>query len=306
MMHWFLAVVLALALVGGCNSSSSKSSQVALPRDDLEREVRLAKVPQRVVVIGPGAAEILFALGAGERLVGRDPYCDFPPQAKKAKVVADYRGPFFEQTVAVRPDLIIAQGETWDKERIEQWQQKCGAPVVALTATTMQQVIRSIEKMGAWLGVQERARQLVQLLRVPPLPSSATAFIEIQRAPQLMTAGRGTLVDDVVQRGGFANIAAQVPGGIEGYKQFNAENLLARQPQVYIVPMAKPDQARALRELRSHPVLKQLACVRAGRVVAIDGSLLFRPGPRLVQGIQQLQKQSQRFAGSLPRAAPTP
>ncbi|HVF11227.1 MAG TPA: hypothetical protein VNA16_10510, partial [Abditibacteriaceae bacterium] len=74
----------------------------SLPRDDLGRAIKLKSVPRRIVTIGPGATETIFALGAGDRLVGRDSGSDYPPdEVKRVPIVANFAGPFFEKTAAL-------------------------------------------------------------------------------------------------------------------------------------------------------------------------------------------------------------
>ncbi|MDQ3815340.1 MAG: ABC transporter substrate-binding protein, partial [Armatimonadota bacterium] len=236
-----------------------------------------------------------------------------PAPALKVPVVADFTGPFFEKVVAERPDLIIAQGETWDKARIEAWQQKCGTPVAALTAGTVARVVQSIEKVGAWLDKSDKARQIAQPLRRwaqtpawspverPPL----RAFFEVSRAP-LLTAGQGTLIDDVIHKAGLANIAnppRNVPGEIyvaggeiKGYKLYNLEALTAKEPDAYIVAEKNPNQARVLRDLRRHAALGRLKCIREGHVIVLHADWVLRPGPRLQQGLQELHGEAWRMA----------
>ena len=281
-------------LLGGCRSEPPPpgptiSHPVVVPRDDLERAMKFVGPKAHVVVIGPGATETMFALGAGAQLVGRDSGSDYPSAAQKVAVCGDFSGPSVEKVVALRPDLVIVQGETWDANRIENWQRKIGAPVAALSATSVKLVARDIEKIGAWLGRDAKAQALAMTLRraafqSPPQPKPS-AFLEVSRSP-LWTAGRGTLLSDVATRAGFQSIAA----GISGYKAYSLEALAAHPPDVYIAPMEKPNLKSALLELRKLPGLNQLPAIKAGRVLVIDADLLLRPGPRLGQGIKQLRQ----------------
>lgn len=253
------------------------------PRDDWNRPVTLEKTPQRLVVVGPGATEIVFALGLGSKIVGRDSASDFPPAAKKIPVVADYRGPFFESVRAARPDLIIVQGETYDAARLDEWQKKCGAPVVGLAATDVKRVSKNIEALGVWLGAAPRAKTLAATLPLQDAPQSASAFLEIQRRP-LMTAGKDTLVGDALARAGLVNVAA-----VKGYKIYNLETLLIQNPKFYVVPGDPQKRAQIVRELQNAPGFKTLECVRAGRVVVVSADWLLRPGPRLARGIAAMR-----------------
>jgi iron complex transport system substrate-binding protein len=253
----------------------------------LNREIALKAPAKRVVVIGPGAAETIFALGAGSKIVGRDSAADFPEAVKKIPVVADFRGPFVEASVAARPDLVLLQGETWGRERVESWQRKIGVPVAALTPTTVKLVQQDADKIAAWLGVAKRNLDIAQYIKSIP---ETRAFIEISRSP-LWTAGQGTLVSDVVEQGQFKNVASDVAG----YKAFSKEALLQRQPDVYIVTGKPQDKARIIGELKRDPALGALKCVQRGQVLVIPGDYLLRPGPRLKNGIRTLRDAESSF-----------
>jgi iron complex transport system substrate-binding protein len=101
----------------------------------------------------------------------------------------------------------------------------------------------------------------------------------------LWTSGKGTLVSDVVARGGFRNVA----GDVAGYKAFSKEALLARAPDFYIAPGKPENKAKIVAELRADPALGALESVRRGQVLVIPGDNILRPGPRLKDGLAALQ-----------------
>ena len=263
-----------------------------LPPDDLGREIKLPSPPRRIVSLAPGVTETIFALGAGDRLVGRDQMSDFPAAAAKIPQSADFNGPFFEKVVALRPDFIIAQGETLDRARIELWQRKCGAPVALLNANTVDGVEAGIGKIAAWLGMAEKSKTVTRDFQTVGRQTQRRqafvrwpAFIEVGRSP-LWSAGEDTLVGDVLKRAGLGNVAK-----ISGYKPFSAESLAKASPDFYIVTSAKPDIARTLRDLRAVPALRGLKCIRKGRIIEVPADWVLRPGPRLAQGIAEITRQ---------------
>ena len=296
-----LRFALPLLLLAGCAAPKPAATPPApaprvgnfvFPNDDLGRPVDLKAPAQRVIVIGPGAVETMFAIGADKQLVGRDNYATVPPAAKNVAIAGDFQGPNVEQSVALRPDLIIVQGETYDKGRVENWQTKIGAPVAVLTPRTLQMARIDIELMGAWVDKTARAHKISASLNVPaPSVKGPKAFIEIGRSP-LYSAGPDTLVGSVIEAAGFRNAAP-----IKGYQPMNIESLLAAPPDVYIATSDKP-KAQILAELRKSPTLSKLDCVRKGRVIVIDGDLILRAGPRLKQGIMQLSGVRDQFSGS--------
>ncbi len=280
------------ALLAGCSAPqptatapASNVQSAQFPNDDLNRPVDLKAPAKRVIVIGPGAVETMFAIGAGKQLVGRDSYEGIPPAAKDVAIAGDFKGPNVEQSVALRPDLIIVQGETYDKARVENWQTKIGVPVAALTPTTLQMVREDILKMGQWTGQTAQAQKVADALNVPaPTKTGAKAFIEIERSP-LYSAGPETLVGNVIEAAGLSNVAR-----IKGYAPYNVESLLSDPPDVYIVTSDKP-KTQVVAELRKSPALSKLDCIQKGRVIVMDGDLILRPSPRLKQGIEKLKEQ---------------
>ena len=298
-MRKIFCALLLFVLLAGCNATkptaTAPASNVAaqeaqFPSDDLNRPVDLKAPAQRVIVIGPGAVETMFAIGADKQLIGRDNYANVPPAAKAVAIAGDFQGPNVEQSVALRPDLVIVQGETYDKTRVENWQAKIGAPVAVLTPRRLQMVRADIVKMGAWTDKTAQAQKISAQLNISrPTKAGPKAFIEIGRSP-LYSAGPDTLVGNVIEAAGFSD-AAQ----IKGYQPMNIESVLANPPDVYIVPSDKP-KAEIVEQLRQSPTLSKLDCIQKGRVIVIEGDLILRPGPRLKQGIEKLRKQSSIFS----------
>jgi len=260
---------------------------VSFPADDLGRPVALKQPAKRVVAIGPGLVETMFTLGAQKQLVGRDDYADFPLPAKQVAIAGDFNGPNIEQCLALRPDLVIVQGETSNRAKFDDWQSKLGVPVAALTTTNFDDLARDLRNVGAWIGQKARANALAKHFQSPsaPLKPGAKALIETGDSPGFI-AGRGTLVSEAARHAGYRNIADELE--IDGYKQVNIEALLVHPPDLVIVPSKKP-KAQVLATLRADGALASLSCVKAGRVVVVNGDWLLRPGPRLLEGVAALR-----------------
>ena len=281
-----------LALLSGCAATQKPvppaatiQTSVSFPADDLGRTVNLKAPAKRVIVIGPGAIETVYALNAQKQIIARDSWTPQIEAAKKLPVAGDYRGPNVEQSIVLRPDLVIVQGETYDQNRAGDWQTQIGAPVAILTPRDLKTVRSEMEKIGAWLGKSGAAKKLAAtLIFAAPPPNGPTAFIETGDAP-LYTAGPDTLVGQVLEAAGFVNAVS-----VKGYQPYNVESLLAAPPDFYIVPSEKT-RAQILNKLRKSPALSKLECVRKGRVIVMDGDLILRPGPRLKLGIEGLRRE---------------
>lgn len=259
-----------------------------LPPDDLGREIKLSQSPRRVIALAPAVTEAIFALGEGKKLIARDQSANYPLEVTKLPVIADFNGPFYEKVVALRPDLLIQQGETYDAARVELWQRKCGAPVALLQPKSVREVQSGIKKIAAWLGVPEKAAPLIKAFPAPVKAKNISVFFEIGRQP-LWTTGNDTFIGDSLRHLGYRNVA-----NIRGYKAFSVENLAQVNPDFYIVTAAKPDKAKTLRELRAVPALRNLKCIKQGQVVVLPADWILRPGPRLAQGMREMQKQIEK------------
>lgn len=300
--RFLCCVFVSLVLLSGCTRDPNATvthgqkqpaiKGVVFPADDLGRPIALKQPAKRVVVIGPGAVETMFALKAQKQLVGRDDYAHFPAQAKQVAIGGNFQGPNIEQCLALRPDLVIVQGETSDKGKFEDWQSKLGVPVAALTTTNFADLAKDFRKLGAWIGKTKEADALAKGFEIP-LPDAhkaPRALIQTGDSPGWI-AGSGTLVSDTARHAGFQNIADEL--GITGYKEINFESLLVHPPDFVIVPSDK-SKAQVLLALRANPALSQLECVKKGRVLVVKGDLLLMPGPRLLRGVKELCAQGKK------------
>lgn len=285
----------ACLTLGGCSplatpppaTISPPASATAL-KDDLGRTIRLPAVPRRIASLTPGTTETLFALGLGDRVVGRDQESNYPEAVLPVPIVGSYTGPFFEPLIAVKPDFVVLQGETWTGGRVSEWEKRTRTSVAVLLARDIRDLAGDIEKLGVWTGAPNAAQRLGAEVRAAALPAPAgapTAYFEIARQGN-WTTGQSTLIHSVLAAGGVRNVA----GDLQGYKQFNMEQLLARNPDIYILGEKKPRPEVTLRQLRAHPQLRFLPCVRRGHVIVLPADEIMRPSPRVLRGIATLRR----------------
>jgi len=280
--------LLALLLLLGAAAAPGLPAASAHPMvvtDALGRNVRVAAPPQRIVSVAPSVTEILFALGLDRRIVGVSAADDYPPQAVQAKprvggVVLD-----IERLLRLRPDLVIGVAglQRAQLERLV----AVGLPVVAVDARTLDDVYRQIALIGRITAREAAAAQLVAEMRARERAVRRAVagrrvrrvYVEIWAEP-LMTAGGGTFLADLIARAGGANVFAD----LAGWPQVSGEAVIRRDPEVIVVTYP---QGRGVLARRGWD---QVAAVRARRVVVVAPSLVSRPGPRLVQGLEVLAR----------------
>lgn len=291
----FLIICLALVGVGltGCARTVRDSTANLSSRDftdDAGRHVVLPLHVDRLVSLAPNLTEIVYAVGAGDHLVGDTTYCDYPPEAKAVEKVGDTLHPSLERIIALKPQVVListaSQLEVFTRQLENQ-----NIVVFVTDPHDLEGVFRSINQIGEIAGQTEQAKLLVDKLRqrtaavevrVKGVPS-VRVFYQLSAEP-LYTAGHDAFVTDLIRRAGGASVTADVPGA---WPKYSAESAMAAQPEVIILPTggsmgeANSNVAEALR--RSPAVI-------AGKVFKINDDHLVRPGPRAVDGLEEMAK----------------
>lgn len=261
--------------------------------DDLGMIVELASPPLRLVSLAPSNTEILFALGLGDRVVGVTRFCNYPEAAKTLPQVADYSTLSAEAVTGLRPDLVVAARGN-DPEGLETLR-RAGIPVFALDVQSVDQLLAAIRRVGELCGVPDSAVALEARLsrridavrtRVTVLPP--TRVLWAYWGEPIFTAGARTMIDDVLTLAGGDNLGRQAPGA---WPQISLETVVAWAPEA-IVTSAHQGGPEALaaevERLRRTPGWQSVPAVRDGRICSVDGDLLNRPGPRLVEALEQV------------------
>lgn len=287
-----LATALALA---GCTSAKPAQEPAPAPvaeatfpvtiTDDSSRTVTVAKKPERIVSLAPANTEILFAIGAGDKVVGVTTYDDYPEEATKLPKVGDFTNPNLEAIAAAKPDLIVAttgvQADTLKKL------EALGATVIAVDPQSLDAVYEDIARLGKATGEVRYAEGVVNDMRTAVKEVEAavagkerpTAFLEIGQNP-LYTVGQGVLLDDLLRVAGGVNVVKQ-----PGYVPYSIEQLAKDNPAVYLATKGSMSDPAAVEKRAGY---KDLAAVKNQRVYVLDDNLVTRPGPRVVEGLRAI------------------
>jgi len=273
-----LAVLVSAALHLGGRPAAAEAPAFPLSiRDATGRAIHIAAPPQRIVSLAPSVTEILLAVGLDRELVGVSDADDYPPDRLVGRPRVGGVVINAERVLSLRPDLVIGVHDL----QHEQLQRlgALGLPVLAVDAASLAETIEQIRLLGRVTGRGPQAEHLAVALErraasVRP-GVQRSVYIEVWHEPVMAAAG-GTLVDDLVRRAGGVNIFAQA----RGYPQVAAERIVARDPQVIL--MIYPGRAQLMRR----PGWVTVTAVRAERVYELPASLVTRPGPRAVDGLE--------------------
>ncbi len=293
----FLLILCALALAGACDrrdkgaSQSGATDAVREVVDDAGRRVRVPARPLRVITLAPNLTEIVYAVGAGDRLVGNTTFCDYPAEAKQVTKVGDTLRPSIERIISLRPQLILISTAS----QLEAFTAQLNEQNIAVFITDphdLEGVFRSIKTIGDLLDESARGESLVRDLRARTASieekvkgfSSVSVFYQLSAEP-LYTAGRDSWITDLIRRAGGRSVTEGVPGE---WPSFSDEAALAARPEAVI--MATGDSMGSQGNMDVAASLKRSPAVLQGRVYRINGDFLSRPGPRLVEGLEQMAR----------------
>jgi iron complex transport system substrate-binding protein len=258
--------------------------------DDLGQVIALKEPAQRIISLYGAYSEILFAIGAGDRLVARTTADRFPPSILDKPSVGTHLRPNMELVLGLQPDLIIhAVGRKHGHEVIRQIQQK-GLTVAVFQPRNFAELFSVIDRLGILTGEEENAQALIngqssrlgQIdLRLAKSKDRPKVFFEV-RYPNLLGAGQGSIVNDVILKAGGVNCLPNEKQLV----RINIESLIDYNPDVYVVQKGPMNRNPGSPEFR--PNFKVLKAVQQGRIFFVDEYVFSRPGPRSVEAVEKL------------------
>jgi iron complex transport system substrate-binding protein len=264
--------------------------------DGLGREVTLNGPARQIVSIAPSNTEILFAIGAGDQVIGRDQFSDYPEAAKKVTDIgsATFEALNTELIVSLKPDLVLA-AEINTSEQVKALE-NLGVTVYYLNNPhTLEEMYSNLEIVAQLTGHEAEAATLIESLKqrvaavddkIAPISSRPSVFYELDSTDPAkpFTAGKDTFITLLIERAGGHNIAAD----LEGYPQMSLEQIVAADPTIII--LGDSMWGVTPEAVASRPGWENLSAVKNGQVVPFEDNLVSRPGPRLVDGLEQLAK----------------
>lgn len=283
-----LAAMAVLWLTAGTLHAQARADEPICVTDDAEREVCLDASATRIVALSPGVTELLFAAGAGERVVGAVSFSDYPAAAEALPRVGSYDRLDLEALLALDPDLIVAWAGGNPREQVERLA-ALGLPVYFSDAGDFGAIATSLARLGALAGSEARGRAAADRLRgeVAELRSRyadaapVSVFYQVWDEPLMTVSGEHWISRALALCGGetlFADEGPLVP-------RIGREAVLARDPEAIITGgMGKADSTW-LEAWRDFP---ELAAVRRDNLFFVDPDLVQRATPRLVEGTRAL------------------
>jgi iron complex transport system substrate-binding protein len=292
----FVTLLLALMLAACAPAVPSTEAAGITLTDGLGREVKLASPAQRVVSLAPSNTEILFALGAGDKVVGRDEFSDYPPEAKAIQSVGGSMGEYsMESIVALKPDLVLA-AEINTPEQVKALE-NLGITVYYLSnPKTLDGLYTNLEIVATLTGRDPtkltdslKARVSAVDEKVAKLQSRPVVFYEIDATDpsKPYTAGVDSFITLLINRAGGTNFT-EVAKITDPYPQVGLEQWLVTQPNLIL--LGDSMWGTTPESVAGRPGWSALDAVTAGSIFPFDDNLLSRPGPRMIDGLEALAK----------------
>ncbi|RXZ77876.1 ABC transporter substrate-binding protein [Paenibacillaceae bacterium] len=272
------------------NNSTEEAPQAAYPltlTDATGTEVTFDKAPERIISLVPSETENLFAVGAGEQVVGVDEWSNYPEEATAKPKVGDMNTNV-EAVLALNPDLVITSA-SMTKEVIDQLRE-LNITVFSSNPTTLDETITHMEQLGLITGHAEEASKVAEEMR----QAKEQVVNTVKDAPKKKvyleyyagySAGQGTFLDELMTLAGGENVA----GDEQGWFEIDPEKVLESNPDVIVYPNMGDDKS-LLEGITSRPGWENVEAVKNDRLIAVTEDPLVRPGPRLTEGLLELAK----------------
>lgn len=296
-------VILTLMVsVTGCQQSSAtqvtsavetKNGAVTYPltvTDDMGNTVTLDKEPQKIVSLSPATTEILFAVDAGDKVVGRTDYDNYPEAALAVPSIGDFNAPNVEKIIALTPDLVLASNFISDD--IRQQLEATGAKVLVFSPVSIDGIMNDIITVGEVTNTNNQASQVVTKMtadrqaiidKVKTAAVQKSVFIDVG---DFFSAGPGSMLDSMLTDINAKNIAADAA---TPWPQLSTEQIITSNPDVYISLYSTPEQIKAT------PGFDKITAIKNNQIayyafLSPNSDLVQRPGPRIVEGLALLAK----------------
>jgi iron complex transport system substrate-binding protein len=277
-------------LFAGCRTATDQTEstnvQTRKVTDDLGRTVKIPAKIERAVSLAPNLTESIFAVGAGDKLVGVTTFCNYPPEAEKIQKVSDTQTPNLEAIIALKPQIIFVSTAS-QLENFTNTLEKQNIAVYVTNPNNLDDVFKNLKTFGELFGTSEQAEKLVTELqkrvndveeRIETKPP-VKVFVQIDK-DSLYTIGKESFITDLINRAGGESVTKDVE---TAYPKISKETALALNPDAIIL-------SESPNNLEANEVFKNSNAVKNGKVFKINADITSRPSPRLVDALEIIAK----------------
>jgi iron complex transport system substrate-binding protein len=258
--------------------------------DETGRKLDITPAPQRIVSLAPGITETLYALGLENKIAGVTTFCNWPAAAVTKTRIGGFTNPSIEKIVSLKPDLIIATADGNRKDTVEKLA-RLNLPVYVTNPSDTKGVLNSILHIGEITNREKQAgkmvakfqRRLNHIANQVRHKRKPRVFFQIGLEP-IITAGKGTLINEVIERAGGVNVAGR---DVANYPRYSAEGIIGAAPEIIIfAPMVHDKEFTGVR--RFWQKFRELPAVKNNKIYPMNADLINRASPRIVDAIEKM------------------
>ncbi len=288
----YILVLVLLAFFAACKKEqpTNANTETQTIVDQANRKVTIPNKLDRVVSLAPHLTEIIYAINAQDKLVGVTSYCDYPAEAKKLPQVGDIVQPDVNRIIQLKPQLVFVSTSAQMKD-FEAKLEEANIPYFVTDPHDLDSIFKTILTMSVLLGKNESAQKLVADLRtraqaiqdkVKDRPNVAV-FYQVSPEP-IFSIGSDSYLTDLISKAGGRSVTSNMKDASFAVK--DTTNFTA-QPEAIVMPV---NGAVTAKKLTVAPFLQESSAVKNSRVYGISDYLLARPGPRIVDGLEELAR----------------
>ncbi|TMO10510.1 cobalamin-binding protein [Pseudoalteromonas sp. S558] len=242
----------------------------------------------RIIALAPHIVENLFAIGAGDNIVGTVDYADYPAEAQSIERIGGYYGISLEKVLALKPDLVIAWKSGNQSEDLAQIE-RLGIKVYLSNPTTIDAVADELLTFGEFTGNIEQSQQAANaftqklngIVKSQQGKKNITGFYQLWPEP-MMSVGKNTWISQLIETCHVSNVFAQ---STTDYPQISIENVIVTKPQVIIIPDEKSKMPQPVVNWQKWP---EVPAVKNGQFISVNADLLHRFSPRMLDGLADM------------------
>lgn len=283
----FVLLLISCFLLSACKTLNEPPAPEAKMRDiedDLGRRVKIPGKVERVVSLAPNLTENIFAVGAGDRLVGVTTFCNYPEDAQKIQKVGDTISPNIETILTLKPQIVFVSTAS----QLENFIKTLEAQNITVFVTNpkdLNGVLTNLRQLGDIFGTPERTTILLNELiaRIADVDEQmrdkpkVKTFVQFSNEP-LFTIGKDSFLTEIIERAGGISVTKEVA---TAYPKISKETALAYNPDAIILSES-PDN------LEPNAVFKNSPAMKNKKVFKINADILSRPSPRIVDALEQI------------------
>ncbi len=288
--YYLPILVFIILLCFGCSRKENKvSPNNIVVVDDLNKNIVIDSLPKRVISLAPNLTELIYKIGAGEKLIGNTLYCNYPDEAKRVTKIGDMITFDYEKILSLKPDLVFITVEGNVKDSYEKLT-KLGIKVFVSNPRNYTGIKKTLFDFGKIFNLDSNANIIISewdfrynkiVTEASRLPHKKALFF-IGLNP-VMVAGKNTFINEIITTVGLENIASDSP---LNYPIYSREEVLRRDPEYMLMTGMSADEIkdhiRGIREWRG------IRAIKNSNVIVVDPDMYLRPGSRFVDAVEDL------------------